>query len=441
MVVSIVRSVAAAVLIAATLVTSGQAADEATLGPEITRLVELLDRGTPSERSAAERELVELGLAPGNSETLLKLLPMPNDDMSQEAATRLARIRGQVQTRMAEQAVAETRVTLDVTDALLADVLKEIEKQTGNRVVDYREQFGEEAPEKKLTLKIDDQPFWAAMDQILDATEMSPYPFAEDEAMALVARQQGGLPRVGVATYAGPFRIEPTRVSANRSVRTPDQSALEVDLEISWEPRLRPVTLSQAGADLVVRSDTDEEVATTAMGDAFNIEVPAGSHNAEVSAPLELPSRDAKKIASLKGRLNALVPGRLVDMRFESLAGARDATQEVGGVKVTLSRVAQNQALWEIHMRIHVGSIDEGAAAAAGGWVFQNVTYLQNKAGEKIDHAGFETTMQSEDEVGFAYFFELPEGANIADYTWVYRTPAAIVSLPTDFEVKDIPLP
>jgi hypothetical protein len=167
MVVSIVRSVAAAVLIAATLVTSGQAADEATLGPEITRLVELLDRGTPSERSAAERELVELGLAPGNSETLLKLLPMPNDDMSQEAATRLARIRGQVQTRMAEQAVAETRVTLDVTDALLADVLKEIEKQTGNRVVDYREQFGEEAPEKKLTLKIDDQPFWAAMDQIL----------------------------------------------------------------------------------------------------------------------------------------------------------------------------------------------------------------------------------------------------------------------------------
>ena len=49
--------------------------------------------------------------------------------------------------------------------------------------------------------------------------------------------------------------------------------------------------------------------------------------------------------------------------------------------------------------------------------------------------------MQNERETGFAYFFELPEGADIADYTWVYRTPAAIVELPVEYELEEIPLP
>jgi len=47
--------------------------------------------------------------------------------------------------------------------------------------------------------------------------------------------------------------------------------------------------------------------------------------------------------------------------------------------------------------------------------------------------------MQSDREVGLAYFFELPD--DIANYTWVYRTPAAIVRVPVEYELTDIPLP
>jgi hypothetical protein len=446
MVVSIVRGRAAAVLTAAVLGVTlnagfARAADGDALATEITSLVEQLDSGTPSERAAAERSLVELGLTPGKGESLLALLPAPNDDMSQEAATRLARIRGEVQTRMAEAAVAETRVTLDVTDAPLDEVLATIEKQTGNQVVDYREQLGAEAPEKKVTLKVEDEPFWSALDRLLDATNMSPYAFGENESsLALVERQEGTQSRVGKATYAGPFRIETTRVGTQRSLRMADQNNLEVDLEISWEPRLRPVALSQSAEDFKAQGDDGADVPTTAQNDVFNVEVTAGSHSAEVTAPMELPARAVKEIASLKGRLAALVPGRLADLRFDKLAGAKDAVQEVGGVKVTLSRVVQNQALWEIHMRIRVGSIDDSAETSRG-WVFQNITFMEGKDGETIDHAGFETTMQNDEEAGFAYFFELPEGADIGDYTWVYRTPAAIVNLPVEYEIKGIPLP
>jgi hypothetical protein len=98
----------------------------------------------------------------------------------------------------------------------------------------------------------------------------------------------------------------------------------------------------------------------------------------------------------------------------------------------------KNQALWEVHMRVKLNGL-EGGIPSHQGWVFQNITYLKDKNGEHIDHAGFETEMQTETEAGFAYFFETPD--DIDQYTWVYRTPTAIVNLPVEFELKDVPLP
>ena len=71
--------------------------------------------------------------------------------------------------------------------------------------------------------------------------------------------------------------------------------------------------------------------------------------------------------------------------------------------------------------------------------MFQNVSVLEDKDGETIDNAGLETTKQTPNEVGVAYLFDLPEG--IEGLTWVYETPAAIVELPVEYELKDIELP
>ena len=90
-------------------------------------------------------------------------------------------------------------------------------------------------------------------------------------------------------------------------------------------------------------------------------------------------------------------------------------------------------------MRIEVLS-EEAGLESHRGWVFQNITYMLDKTGEVIDHAGFETTRQTEREVGLAYFFELPDD-DIGSYTWVYRSPAAIVRVPVKYELKDSPLP
>jgi hypothetical protein len=420
-----------------------RAQDDGAAADRIDELVAQLDADEVAEREAAEKELVELGLK-GTADTVdafLNQLPKPDDRMPQEVQTRLARVASEVRKRIATQAVEGTRLTLDVTEAPLEEVLKTIEKQTGNQLTDHREQFGQEAMEKKVTLKIDDEPFWSGLDKMLDAIQMQPYAFSGEETLGLVERDQGALRRAGRgAVYAGPFRIEATNVTAQRGLRAPDQSGLRIDLEIAWEPRLKPIALTQASSDVKVIADDGREVAAASQEAAFDVEIEAGSHASEVTLPLQLPAREAKTLATLTGKLTALVPGRIVELRFDKLAGAKEISQEAGGVTVVLDRAVKNQALWEIHMRIKIESLEAGLESHRG-WVFQNITFLEDKTGERLDNAGFETTMQTESEAGFVYLFELPEGREIGDYTWVYRTPAAIISMPVEYKLEEVPLP
>ena len=109
-----------------------------------------------------------------------------------------------------------------------------------------------------------------------------------------------------------------------------------------------------------------------------------------------------------------------------------------GGVQVTIDDVRKNNAIWEVHMRL---ALDEGNPALEShrGWAYQNKSYLVGKDGQPIDMAGIETTRQTPNEVGVAYLFDLPDG--IEGLSWVYETPAAIIELPVEYEIKDIELP
>ncbi|MCG8450732.1 MAG: hypothetical protein MI725_14275, partial [Pirellulales bacterium] len=344
-----------------------------------------------------------------------------------------------IETQQAKQALAASRLTLSAKQMGLQTLLEEIHRQTGNRLSDYRKQFGQPATPLQITLAIDEEPFWSGLDKILDQAGLSLYPFSGEESLAVIQREQGAAPRTGRGTYAGPFRIEAVNIVSQRNLRTPAQQGGRAELEIAWEPRLRPIAISQSADALEITADDGSRVPLDKSRQVFAVEVQPGSHATELSIPFVLPPRSVLKLASFKGELSALAPGRVVEFRFDDLAQEKRVEQQQGGVKVVLHAVRKNRQLWEIHMRLRVES-DETGLESHRGWVFQNQTYLLNREGQLLDHAGFETTMQSEREVGLAYFFDLPAG-EIGDYTWVYRTPAAIVRLPIKYELKEIALP
>ncbi len=414
--------------------------DEA-LGQSVEKLVRQLNYDQASRRDEAEAELLKLAPT-GNADQcdeFLQLLPKPTDGMPAEVRLRLARLRKRIETEQSSRALAASRLTLSAQQMELEELFQQINDQTGNQLSDHREQFGQTAVSRPVTIEISDEPFWQALDKILDSTMMTTYPFSGEENLAIINREEGALPRADGASYAGPFRIQATTVTARRDLRSAAQESVRVELEIAWEPRIHPIALAQSIDTLEVTTDEGSPLAVSSRQQVLNVEVQPGTHATEFTIPLELPDRSATKLASFKGQMSALVPGRTVEFKFSELESTKSITQSRGGVNVTLLGVRKNQDLWEVHMKIQVESAEAGLESHRG-WVFQNLNYLLNKQGELIDNAGFETTMQTETEVGFAYFFELPD-EEIGEYTWVYRTPAAIVRLPVEFELKDIPLP
>jgi len=425
---------------------------------KVEQLIRQLAADTAILRDQAEQALQEMA-AEGNDATqeefLLKLAP--RDRMPEETRLRLVRIAKRVATRMAHRTVASTRVTLNAEPMELDSLLSQLEKQTGNRLIDYRESFGQEHGPRGVAVAIDDLPFWPALDRILDAASLDLYPYSGDAALAVIDREPGTLSREasarsGRTCYVDSFRIEAVKVVAEKNLRQIRQDSLRVELEIAWEPRLRPISLSQPAAMLSAVDEDGTPIAVANARASLDVEVAAGSHATDLTIPLELPERPVEKIARFSGQLTALVPGKLVEFHFDNLAGQRAGhlpggkraaatlarDQQQGGVTVTLDRVRRNHDLWEIHMRLSM----EGAAEALQshrGWVFQNRTYLQDADGKVVDHAGFETVLQTDHEVGLAYFFDLPDA--IENYTWVYRTPTSIIRVPVVYELRDLPLP
>jgi hypothetical protein len=329
---------------------------------------------------------------------------------------------------------------LSAKEMPLADVFAAIEKQTGNKLIDNRQQDGNgnDGAANGITIDLKAEPFWPAIDQILDHANLGVYSYGGEDALSIVTRASDEKPRHGAAYYAGPFRIEILEIQSQRNLRQPQRQSLKLQMEVAWEPRLRPIALSQPAADVVATTDSGAQLEVAQPDAVLDVEVPTGTQAAEIVLPFALPPRDAKRITTLRGKLRALVPARQVKFQFDDLAHAAGKSERRGGVQVTLDDVRKNNAIWELHMRLALDE-DSEALQSHRGWAFQNLSYLVGKDGEQIDNAGFETTRQTANEVGVAYLFDLPEG--LEGLTWVYETPAAIVELPVEYELKDIELP
>ncbi len=395
---------------------------------------------TIAERDLAEQNLIKLAeLDAIPLDDFLALLPAADANLPPAVRERVQSIRAVLETRRAKAATAGKNVTVTAAGWKLSELLAELENQTGNKIIDAREQFGQAPTDPKVTVVADDLPFWSVLDQALDQAKVDIYGYGDESgAMQLTDRAPGRTDRYGIASYAGPIRFEPVEVVATRGLRNTTTESLRVDLEIAWEPRLRPIALALPIDSVTLDIGGGKELATTQPGRVFNVEVQPGTQNVELNLPFELPGRDAAKIQSLTGTLLGLLPGSQETFEFGDLKSEQAITQIKGGVAVTLDRVRKNNDIWEVHMRLKLADASD-ALASHRGWVFGNTTYLEAKDGNVIDHAGFETTMQTQNEVGIAYLFDLPNG--IEGLKWVYKSPAAIVEQSFDFELKNITLP
>ncbi len=427
---------------------SAAAADpraEDQLRAEVERLVARLDAPQLAEREAAEAALLELG------PEALDPLPRRTEQFSAEVRQRLARVRRKLQQTASATAAEASTVTLDAEDLPLSEALAAFERQTGNRIVDYRRRFGQPAPDPKLNPHFQQTPFWPALDRLLDRAGLTVYPYAEGGAIGIVSAG-GRSARSGRACYSGPFRFEAVAVVARRDLLKKNARSLTVALEVAWEPRLRPIILAQRMADVSAVDRAGRRLPVADPQARFEAALGGGKSAVDLDLSFAPPAGNLEEIAVLEGKLSATLPGRIETFRFGDLPGAENVKQRIAAATVTLEEVrpsshkaattgrAEKAAgqTWEVRIRVRFDEAGD-ALESHRTWIFDNPAYLETPGGEPVAPRRHETIAQGEDEVGVAFFFTIDKP--IDQYRFVYKTPGSIITRRYEYRLKNIPPP
>ncbi|PHR86267.1 MAG: hypothetical protein COA78_38140 [Blastopirellula sp.] len=403
-------------------------ADE--LAAKVRYLVRNLDGDTLKEREEAEKQLVELG------PQVIDHLPKISNRTSAEMKARLERLRTVLEKKAIDQLTEATHITLSVKEAPLSEVLKEIEKQTGNKFFDFRDNFGQQGSDPKISLDVTDGLFWEVADQVFDDAGVMAYHFSgRKNVLAYLARPENNAPAKERVSYAEVFRFEPTRIEAGRNLQAADGGNMILYLQVAWEPRISPVVIKMPLSELSVTDDQGNELLGQNTG---SLDTEVNGSSVDLTIGLNAAKRSAIQIDKISGTIEALVPGGIETFEFDKLQVARNVEQTRGGMKVVLEGFFKNADLYQARVLLKFEDASE-AFESHRGWVFSNEVYLLGADGEKVEVAGYEQYQGDIDSIGISYQFVLEQ--EVANYKLVYKTPASMVTLPVKFELKDIPLP
>ncbi len=401
-------------------------ASEEDLKADVLEWVDELDAPALTTRKEAEKSLIEAG------PNALEFLPESKSGFSIEAAERLSRVRKTLMSMRTESEVkSESAIVRLGKSTTLGEALEAISRDSG---VEFEHQADESIAFTPIDTPL---PFWHALDLVLDQTGLDINFYGGGRGMLqLVPRREERPSRVDSAAYAGVYRIEPTSVTSRRSLNQPSLSGLNVGVEISWEPRVTPIGLTIPVKQLAGRLDDDAVLAPQESSDTIDVATNAEIAFSEFYFPMQLPAGQPDKIDSLAGVIRALLPGK--QQTFELSLAEPGSSKTIDAMTVQIEAIRKNGPLHEIRVGVELQDADRSLESHRH-WVFENQAYIQRQDGSRADHLGFEVYRQTESSVGIGYLFDL--GDSVADSTFMYQSPTAVVPNEVSFVIQDIPLP
>ena len=426
-------------LITSTPAAYPQTAADAALKDRVLQLVDRLGADKVEARDTATAALIKLG------SKILPLLPDPATVTSAERRERLGRIRAALTAKQDELNTAASKVTIKSKGIRLSEALQQLQKQTGNAITDLREQLGAEVTNPALDLDLQDKPFFEALDQIARLAEVSMSFSTGDGSIGIMAgASAASAPGTPVSKakplvlYSGPFRIELQQLSLSRDFQT-GTAVANVRLEAAWEPRLRPMLLKLEAGEMKILDDRQKEVKPQVAAESDEVVIRPENPSAEINLNLEAPERDAKKIASLRVKAEVTIPAGIKTFKFPSLA-QKDVTVKQGDVSLTLEETDIDEQVWKVNVTLVYPGEGPAFESYRQG-LFNNRLWLQRADGSRVEHnGGFNNTGSDGGKLGFEYLFVDAPGKP-ADYQLIYETPSKVITIPLEFEFKDVTLP
>jgi hypothetical protein len=323
-------------------------------------------------------------------------------------------------------------LTLSSQTITAAQFLAQLERQTGNVVVDRRSS----KQDQPITLEFDKMPFWQALDRFAVRAGCGYTAYANDGGVALVDVAR----RSTHVSYHGIVRTALKRVNVAQDFDT-DTATCTVHLDVAWEPRFQPFYLGVGPATATyVPRGVAKELKVMAPGRG---QLPvAGRSAVEVELHLPAPPRQSPAIASLEGSLKFIGPSKMLTFRFADIKANAALEQDEASVRLTKVKEGLDRVLIDVQIDNPEGT---PVFESYQTWLDNNRISLVKGDGAKqytwSPEPNETVLLETNRRAVLQYAFAVTKGkGKLADWTLVYRTPGRIVELAVPYRFKDVPL-
>ena len=393
------------------------------------QLLKQLKGSEVSERDKAQAELLRMG------PLVLDHIEI-DEDATKDLRNRLAVIRRQLEDEAVAAVSEASQVTL-VGEMTIDEALAAIKFQTGNQV-----ELDSGAGDKKITLELREQTFWKSLRRIMNEGNLAIDKYGAAPGMLKLAIVEDPNPAPGKVfpqpvNEARIFDVEVARVASSMNLQWPNQNYTTVTLVVRWEPRLRPISINLPLSKVSIRDEFDAPAKVADLNSVIYGTIQPEIPELEFPLTIVRIDRQIESLKSIKATIDAVLPGRIEAFRFRNIKDQRvGRTIQRAGATVTYGGIQKNEDVYMVTLSLSFEK-ENNALESHQGWVFDNEIFLQDTNGKREESIGFETIQQDNAKVTVRYLFLEDPG----DRMLVYKTPAAIVKMPINIELKKIPLP
>ncbi len=426
-------------------------ADEVVDEAVVRRWVARLDADRKADRLRAEDELLKLGPA------ALKWLPEPGVLGSRSAAEAVKKIRVKLERQKAETAVEASRLTIGGMRTV-AELVPRLSQDTGNLVV------AEDVPKNLFAglVELPERPtFWQAIGALTQQQPLTWRCEGTPTRLRLLTidpkRDKSDSPTdILAATTSKAFRIALRSARPRDVVGEAAGQLMRLDFDVTAEPRLRPLFLKCAAADVQVTGLRESKSTDSPKPEEWKpysadskIELTFGQGRRQLAFPVDyrLPAGGGWKSLSVVGQLFLETAAGEEPIDFPTGADSRGVSRRRGGVTVKLvdweSDANSNDRTLTIRATV---TYDTGGMAFEShrSWMLYNVAGLRQPrekqaADDLLKPTHAESDLQPDGSIAVTYRFEkLPRAAQ--DFGLRYVAPTLILDVPVEFEFRDVPL-
>ncbi|MBI1324992.1 hypothetical protein GC170_17655 [bacterium] len=320
------------------------------LKDRVDQLIERLGSEDDAQAAKAQEALIKLG------DKILPLLPASgNSAGSERAGKRLQEIRKSLD-GAGNRSTGAAKVNLTGESLRLSDVMKALQRQTGNTLIDLREQNGQVATNPSIALDLKDRPFLEALDEIAEKAGLSlNYYNAEGaigylEGAAMMPDAAKPAPQEKYVAYVDAFRIALNQLLVSRDFAT-GASTANLRMEFVWEPRLRPLAMKLDTSKIEARDDKGRKITASVSGESMELAIRPENPIVDLNLNLSAPPRDAAKIESLSIETELTLPTKTLSLAVPDIT-KQDSKAEMGQASMRILEFEADPPVWKVRAEL-----------------------------------------------------------------------------------------